>query len=206
MKKTKMLRRIITVALTAAALLAIAVYADSSVDSYETQNDPLISKSYLTLVFKPELEEYINGAAASKVSEMMKTFENDAMKPYVDRRLEEYATLSLLPYINEKIDEKLSELSGAGYAMASKKIAVAKGEILYAEDVCEIVLRSGKAFVVCDEGDLGAADTTGGVELTNGDSVTLNHNVMFSSDNNCGVRAVSDLTVFVKGAFRIAKP
>ncbi len=206
MKKISTLRRIIVITLTLASLLAIAVYADSSVDSYETQNDPLISRSYLTLVFKPELEGYITEAVSAKLTEMMKTFENDAMKPYVDRRLEEYLSLSLAPFINEKITEKLEEISGEGYAMASRKITLEKDEILYAEDICEIILRQGKAFIVCDEGDIGASDTTSGVELTNGDSVAPNHNVVFSSDNKCGVRAVSDLTVFVKGAFTVVKP
>lgn len=210
MKKTTLLRRIAMITLAVAALLAIAVYADSSVDSYETQNDPLISKSYLTLVFKPELEGYIDGAVSLKLAEMMKQFETDSMKPYVDRRLEEYTSISLTPYINgkidEKVEEKLGEISGADYAMASKKITVAKDEILYAEDICEIILRSGKAFVVCGDSASGAADTTSGTELTDGDSLSLNHNVVFSADNGCGIRAVSDLTVFVKGAYRIEKP
>ena len=205
MNKMATLRRIVLIAVTLTVLFAIAVYADSSTDSYETQNDPLISKSYLTLVFRPELETYIDGAVAAKLSDAIKTIESESLKPYVDRRLEEYTSLSLVPYINEKIDEKLGG-SGSGYAPASKKITVEKDSVLYAEDVCEIILRSGKAFVVCGESDSGAADTTSGVELTDGDSLSLNHNVVFSSDNGCGIRAVSELTVFVKGAFRIAKP
>ncbi len=206
MKKLNVLRRIIITTLAVAALLAVAVFADASSDSYETQNDPLISKSYLTLVFKPEMESFIDSAVTAKLSAAMRTLENDSMKPYVDRRLEEYTTLSLIPYINGKIEEKLGETAGEGYAAASTKITLAKDEILTTDGICEIVLRSGKAFIVCDDGDTGAADVTGGVELTNGDSLSLNHNVIISADNHCGIRAVSGVTLYVKGAYSVAKP
>ena len=244
MKKSITLRRIILVVLAVALLFAVAISADSSTDSYETQNDPLISKSYLTLVFKPELVSYLDGAVAAKVAEQLKIFETDSMQTYVDKRLSDYISISLVPYINGKINDindtldgklndtldekldailteritakldelygelsdKLEELSGQDYAVASKKVTLKKDEIIYSDDICELILRSGKAFVVCSAGDSGASDTTNGVELTDGDSVSLNHNVIISSDNGCGIRAASDVTLYVKGAFSIAKP
>lgn len=178
-KKFKVIALVMIVAVAA----AITVYAAGG---YDSENDPLVSLSYITKVLKPQLDTEI-AALKAEIAEL----KNGTVTP---------GTSS-------------PATSGTGTADAPsytyEVIKMTKGQKLMATTACDIVLRSGNAKVISPftEGIVqGLNDYTDGTELLNGDKVPMNHFILIPRGNDgrgIEITTDADTYVIVRGGYEI---
>lgn len=110
------------------------------------------------------------------------------------------------------VDEKLAQLSGGnsgntGSSTGGFKVLVMKqGQTLKAstDSGLEVIVRSGNVTAV--QGQLGGlSDVTGGMDLTDGMTVTANHLLIFARNDGRGIKVNSagDTYVLVRGAYTL---
>ncbi len=129
-----------------------------------------------------------------------------------------------LSYLNQfkasEIDPKISALeakvnamqetvnslgTSGGTAATFTVLELYAGQTVFAGESCEIILRSGEAFVILAPESLGGiSDITAGVDLTAGTEVSKNHLLLVPRNDGRGIFITSDIAfVMVKGAYRI---
>ena len=92
--------------------------------------------------------------------------------------------------------------SGATYEV----VELTRGDCLYAEGACDLMLRSGTAVCIAPDVSQGIADYTSAYEIYNGDSLTKNHMCLIPRGDGRGVCATSDsVYIMVRGEYSIVK-
>jgi hypothetical protein len=174
MKKTI---RIVLIALAAALLLGIAALAVDAATSAGSEDDPLVTLSYINDVFVP----YVTSL-----------FRQD---------LEEKETA-----LQESLEERISALEGAGLAGAGGREYVVEtleaGQTLICQRGAELMLRIGRATVTA-ENVPGLVDTATTGNLNDGEELTVNHLYMVTI-NGHGVRAEDTVKILVRGDYTIS--
>lgn len=174
MKKTI---RIVLIALAAALLLGIAALAVDAATSAGSEDDPLVTLSYINDVFVP----YVTSL-----------FRQD---------LEEKETA-----LQEALEERISALEGAGLAGAGGREYVVEtleaGQTLICQRGAELMLRIGRATVTA-ENVPGLVDTATTGNLNDGEELTVNHLYMVTI-NGHGVRAEDTVKILVRGDYTIS--
>ena len=169
----------------ALALLAVLGAAALAADA-GSQQDPLVTLSYLSDTYLPDLLRQ------------------------VDRELEERDT-ALARELAAQIDEMERELAakyGAGGAVSGTaavytEVTLAEGQTLTGRTGCEVLLRSGGASCAADTAP-GLVDLTSGGTLSGGGSLERNHLYLMPVDGR-GVRAASGgATLLVRGEHTVA--
>lgn len=157
-----------------AAVLAISVaYAASGAGS---SADPLVTLSYLTDVFTPQVEKQMEELVDQKSAELTTQFQNIASQ------------------------------AGSGSASSSSSVysvvTLTKGQTLVGDVGCEVLLRVGTA--VCrSSGSTGLVDVTDGSTLSDGGSLVKNHLYLVTISTR-SVEASSDtVKVLVRGPYTI---
>lgn len=175
MKKVKIFI-LITVVLIS---LAVTVWAVS----YDSAGDPLVSLSYITDIFKPQIDKSISSAEAGLRAEI------------------------------DALNRKIEEMSAGGGDSEKEKedgyevLFLSKGEKILAETQCEFILRVGSADVVSPYENQGIADLTEGTDLAGGTSIVKNHLLLVPrGGDGRGVVVTSDSAyIMVRGEYSIAK-
>jgi len=184
MKKNKKTVIVASVA-AVAAVLGITVAA-----AYDSSEDPLISLSYLTNIFKKEVIDEVD----QRLDEQNKDIEELVMY-YMDQYMSETDNETTPP-------EQTSPTASVIYEVVELK----KGDALYAVTPCDIMLRAGSATVIAPDPTQGISDYTDGEELY--------HNFGLIKDNMCliprgdgrGVLATSEsVFLMVRGDFTVVK-
>lgn len=157
--------------LAAIALVAAAAGAVTALAAQGSQEDPLVTLSYLNQVVTPKLE--------SKVTEAVKQ-NADSLQKQLEEAIAGYES---------QVDETLAQ-AGASSRFAEKNLK--KGETLTLKAGHEILLTGGGGKA---EGEL--VDTTGGKTLQSGGSLNQGHLYITLSDNG-GVTATGEATVFYR--------
>jgi len=194
-----------------ASFVALAIISTAAIfaagAAYDSSSDPLISLSFLTEIFKPEMQREIREA-------------NDNVELVLQSQID-----SLLSKISN-LEKKVAELSKKQNQPAASAPTVSqpeadpapvqvytilelkRGDVLVAEEICELVLRAGTATVMTAYVDQGLLDCTDGCELLAGADVPQNHFVMIPrGGDGRGITVTSDVAfVMVKGAYSIVKP
>lgn len=181
-------KNIIAAALIPAlALTSFSVFVFGDDAAYDTSSDPLVSLSYV---------EKITSEQNAKISDLTSRLtaletENTTLKNTVASQ-------------NTTIDElrkTVSDITG-GYEVVNLK----KGAVLYADSVCELILRSGTATIIAP-GENGVADLTGAADLANGASVPLQHSLMIPrGGDGRGILVTSDeIYIMVRGEYHLGE-
>jgi len=174
MKKTI---RIVLIALAAALLLGIAALAVDAATSAGSEDDPLVTLSYINDVFVP----YVTSL-----------FRQD---------LEEKETA-----LQESLEERISALEGAGVSGIGGREYVVEtleaGQTLICQRGAELMLRIGRATVTA-ENVPGLVDTATTGNLNDGEELTVNHLYMVTI-NGHGVRAEDTVKILVRGDYTIS--
>ncbi len=174
MKKTI---RIVLIALAAALLLGIAALAVDAATSAGSEDDPLVTLSYINDVFVP----YVTSL-----------FRQD---------LEEKETA-----LQEALEERISALEGAGVSGIGGREYVVEtleaGQTLVCQRGAELMLRIGRATVTA-ENVPGLVDTATTGNLNDGEELTVNHLYMVTI-NGHGVRAEDTVKILVRGDYTIS--
>ena len=173
--KNKKLIPGIAAALAVVSALGIAVGA-----AYDSSENPLITLSYLTDIFKTELMEEI------------------------DERLESMeARLNALNNDNSMYEEpEVQQPVSAVYEV----VELGLGDALYAVSACDIMLRAGQATCIAPDPTQGISNYTVGAEIYNGEYLTKNHMCLIPRRDGRGVLAQSESVFFmVKGDYTIVE-
>jgi len=96
------------------------------------------------------------------------------------------------------LDKRLGESSGTGSG-SYKKVTVRKDETLTADEGSELILYSGNAAV---KGQDGLINLSSG-ELFKSGNTMVKYNIFLSPDSNCGIKATTTVTLYIKGNYKI---
>lgn len=165
--------------------LAVTIWAVA----FDSSSDPLVSLSYITDIFKPQIEKSISSSEASLKAEI------EALNKKIDSLMQTSQPTSASAQTPDEED---------GYEV----LFVSKGEKILAETQCEIILRVGAVSVVSAYENQGVADLTGGKDLSGGTDVEKNHLLLVPrGGDGRGVVVTSDSAyIMVRGEYSIVKP
>ena len=205
MKKKRWYAAVVGLVMTVAVLMGVIAIAAE----YGTQDDPLVSLSYINSVFAPELQKKIDAEVARQIS---------AYSGGVDSKIESYTT-ALKREIAEFVSENAgfaaengtldaisaavaAKVSGAGADSSSfTLVKLAAGQTMVCSVGTEVLLRIGNASCV-SSGTPGLIDTTDAVNLPNGGALSKNHLYLCTVEGR-GVYAPSGATLLVRGVYTV---
>ena len=173
MKKTV---RIVLIVLAAALVLSVAALAVNAAASAGSEDDPLVTLSYINDVFLPYVTDL---------------FRKD---------LEEKET-----NLREALEERVSALESAGLGGGGTKYVVEtleKGQTLICQRGAELMLRIGRATVKAGSTP-GLVDTATTGNLNDGEELAVNHLYMVTI-NDHGIRAEETVKILVRGEYTIS--
>jgi len=174
MKKTKLIRGI-AAALAVVSALGIAVGA-----AYDSSENPLITLTYLTDVFKTELLDEIDERLEAMEARLENSREDDFM------------------YTEPEVQQPVS--------VTYEVVELGYGDALYAVSACDIMLRAGQATCIAPDPTQGISNYTVGAEIYNGEYLTKNHMCLIPRGDGRGVLAQSESVFFmVKGDYTIVE-
>lgn len=165
----------------AVAVAAVVTFGAAALAAAGDSNDPLVTLSYLTNVFTPQVETKVNEAVAANEA---------ALKSELDAAIEEW-------------DKLVSGQSAqGGSSSAFTVVTLSKGQQLVGSVGCEVMLRVGTAVCVSDSAP-GLIDCTKGATLNNGSALVKNHLYMVTIETRA-VKATADtVKVLARGNYTI---
>lgn len=187
MKRNNWFFRLVALLMVSVALCTLTVLAVPG--GTGSQDDPLVSLSYLQNVFLPEM--------LSKVDER------------VDERAAA-ASEELLAQIDADVAELEKKYAAAGETTGGASgtvdsfvvVTMTSGQVLYGEIGCEVMLRVGSASCVAP-GSPGLIDETSASTLENGKALEKNHLYMFTIVNRSVKATAATTKLLVRGTYSI---
>ncbi|MBR5152391.1 MAG: hypothetical protein IKW60_02565 [Clostridia bacterium] len=115
-----------------------------------------------------------------------------------------YIVDKVIPEIKAYIDERFGIAASEGTVTTDSFVVVnvEKGKKVLCEAGAELILRMGKATIISSEKG-GVADTTAGVDLSNGTAMPSNHLLVVPLADGRGFEATDDVIVMIKGGYRM---
>lgn len=181
MQKKKNLTTILI--LTAVITVTLAVTALAA--SYDSSEDPLISLSYLTEIFRPSVEKDYKERIAVLEEKINRLQSGDTVET----------------------TDTVSSAAGDSNAMPGYEVVELKyGDCIFASSACDIMLRAGSAFCIAPDATQGISDYTAGVEILNGEGLTKNHMCLIPRGDGRGIMATAQsVYVMIRGEYTIDK-
>ena len=205
-KWTFSLAALLLVVLMTTCYLAIAA-------EYGSQDDPLVTLSYINDVLAPEAEAKIDEIFERRAGEF------DSL---IDQKLAEIGTEidsqlasagasgvpsdALVEAVTDAVLDQIGDTgaasTGGAAANSSTVIRMTSGQTLTGEVGCEILLRFGSAQCAAS-GSPGLINLSSGTDLANGGNLSAN-NLYIVTIQGHGIRATSDATLLVNGTYTIS--
>ena len=161
-----------------AALLALGAAALAAGSGAGTEDDPLVTLSYLDEVF------------TARVTEQFR------------QELDEKET-ALREALEERVSALEAQAPGAGQPGGDYAVeTLSDGQTLIAQRGTELLLRVGEAVVTAGD-EPGLVDTSTAGNLADGGSLVKNHLYMVTINGN-GIRAVGTVKVVARGEYTIS--
>ena len=174
----------VRVVLTAAAALVVLAAAVFAAGEYSgpagSENDPLVTLSYINDIFTAEVQKYYREELQAQT---------DSLRTSLETRI-------------EALEEACEAAGGADAGLTFQEVTLSSGSELICAAGTELLLRSGSAYVTARETP-GLLDTSGGADLNRGTYLEKNHMYLVASDGN-GICADGSITVLIRGDFEIA--
>lgn len=174
-------------ALIALALIPAVSLAALAAGTAGTADDPLVTLSYLTQVFAPQVSAEVDQAVADG---------QEALKADLDAAVSQWSA---------SIQDALSGFSSGQQEGGAvfHVVTLSKGQTLTGQVGCEVMLRIGTASCVSSSSP-GLIDATSGGTLDNGGALATNHLYMVAIET-CGVEATSDVVkVLARGSYTVS--
>jgi len=167
--------------ITALVIAALAAFGVTAAAAYDSSEDPIVSLSYLTKIFKTDLLEELNETIEDEIARRMDNLDLSQYQPSYQEPA---------PAVSSTYE--VVELSW--------------GDALYAAGACDIMLRSGSAYCIAPDASQGIADYTAGAEIYNYQYLTKNHMCLIPRGDGRGIMADSTgVFVMVRGEYTIVK-
>ncbi len=185
MKKNHWLARLAGLLLVSYTLLVVTVMAAGTPG---TENDPLVTLSYLNDTFMAQLLGRVDEKLDARDKEL-----SDKLAAQVREGSQELA---------DRYGSSTVTDGGADSAGTFTVVTIAGGETLYGEIGCEVMLRVGTAECVTPSAP-GLIDETDASTLGNGAALVKNHLYMMTIDER-GVKATAETTkLLVRGGYTV---
>ena len=178
-----------------------------------TEDDPLITKSYIDDVFKPEMMDLIEEAVSALANTEITGIQSliDSYETQINNKINEFYTSTgsvldnqvYIDMLHEGIREKLNEIIVTPSSSSETFVFVSlnSGEKLIGQTGCEIIMRSGAAVCNAVSG-VGLIDIPSSLELA--DSAPLQQNTLYMvTANGGGFTATENSTFLVRGSYEI---
>ena len=208
-----MKKRIRIAAIAAAVALAgtITVYA-----AYDSTTDPIVSLSYLTEVFKPEVKNALKSELKDEIKGELNSELTSSVNSIKGTLTSDLQTgmAAAKDQLSAELEAKLDEDYSATFEAIRKRldalenvyetVTLEKGQRLTASAACEIVLLSGSATVRSSAADSGIIDCTDGVILYEGQNVSANHKLLVPDNGDGrGLTCTGTAQLLVKGGYSV---
>lgn len=105
-------------------------------------------------------------------------------------------------YVNTKVADAAAGNGSVSAPAVFTVVNMAKGQKLLAAAGTELILRMGTAAIIATEKG-GLADTTSGVDLSNGSAMPSNHLLIVPVADGRGITANEEVIVMVKGGYTL---
>lgn len=206
-----------TIIFTAVILCTLTVTGYFAVSAeYGSQDDPLVTLSYITDVLSPQTNKLIDDAFSAKKKEFDEAI--DKKMGEIDTKIQQSISSSssgsggsvtvddaMIESIADQVIAKMSQsgdLPSTGTVAASwKVITVPAGKTLVGQVGCEILPRFGTMTCVASASP-GLINLTSGAELANGGTL-LQNNLYLVTVQGRGAKATTDATILVNGSYTI---
>ena len=185
MKKTSAFTRLFTLALAALTVLTASVMAATVGSS----DDPLVTLSYLNEKFLPQVMESVDKKIAVR---------NEAVSKELSVQIKSDAAA-----FEKKYGSAVSSAgASSGTVDSFTVVTMAKGQTLYGDIGCEVMLRVGGAQCVASSVP-GLVNETSGTTISGGSALEKNNLYMMTVTER-GVKATADGTkVLVRGTYSV---
>ncbi len=197
--------KVLTGILLLSTLFAAGFFALAA--EYGSQEDPLVTLSYITDVVSPGTLNKVDEQISAKMADFEKQL-NDKMAQFeseMDNKISTGAAGSgsadsaLVDAVAEKV---LEELQGSGTSAAAsdwKLLDLAKDKTLTMSIGTEVLLRIGSATVV-SSGTPGLINLTSATEANNGADLQKN-NLYIVTIEGRGIKATANCKILVRGTY-----
>lgn len=165
--------------LLAAVGLTAVVTAAAAAGTAGSSGDPLVTLSYLTGVFQPQVMEEVDQAVADNETQL---------KSDLDAAIEQW-------------EDQLGQ--GSASSSTYQVVTLTNGQTLTGEVGCEVMLRVGSAKCVSSSSP-GLIDTTAGTTLNNGGALVTNHLYMVTIDTRSVTATAATTKLLVRGSYTIS--
>lgn len=160
--------------IVAAVVCVCAVVTVAYAATAGGQSDPLVTLSYLTDKFTPQVQDMVDQAVADNQKELENT-----------------------------LNAIVNSSGGSSDSGSFQVVTLSKGQTLVGDVGCEVMLRIGTA-VCGSDGSVGLIDTTTGNNLANGGSLETNHLYMVTISTRSVTATYSGTTyLLVRGPYAI---
>ena len=182
---------------TAALMLVIFMtcFVSATDDAYVTENDPLVSLSYIENVLTPSLKSYVDG----KVTEVSA---DDVAAALVN-------SPDFKDYVSELVKEELKNYSFHGSGSSSSEftaLSLTAGQKITALGKCEMILQSGSCTVFGPASSGAVKDLSAGKTLNSGSSLAVGNYVEISYADGSGIAALKNGTsLLIRGEYTVAE-
>ncbi len=173
--------------------ITVIVLALFSVSAYDGQ-DPLITLSYLEEVVLPSIKAEILEAVSGIANNDSIAAENNAGEKEIISESDS----------SKNSDEETSD--STSHTGTYTLIELSKGETVMADSICEFIIRPGSRVSVISPFDAqGAADITNGIEILNGEIISINAYCLIPRGNDGrGLKVESDKAyIMIRGEYTI---
>ena len=189
-RKTELIKKAAVMVILLAVFMTSLAFGVS--EDYTTENDPLVSLSYINGVLTPSFEKYVDEKVKSvSVDEVVAALmKNDSFKDYVASVI---------------AAQSGGGSSGSASSAEFISLTLSAGKRVIANGKCEVILRSGKAAAFCKSAGV-VKDVSANKTLSNGENVITGDLIEISYADNAGIAALQNNTeVLVRGEFTIGE-
>ncbi|OWZ84970.1 hypothetical protein [Natranaerobius trueperi] len=181
---TKKVALLLTVVILGGLFVGQAVLADVNSDP-GSQEDPLVTESYVNDVMKEELRDELEKEIFEEINEL---------KTELDERLANLDELDELEELEELLDIEGSD--------QFEVVQVSAGDTIIGGASSEMILRAGSGSAVATTSG-GLADLTAGVDIQDGEDIPQNHSLLIARDDGRGISVRNDAVIMVRGEYDI---
>lgn len=206
------MKKFIKISVCVAVAAALAFCALCVAATYSSEDDPLISLSYVNEVLLPKIKTMIDDAVSGKdIGDVTVTTppETTATEPPVTTTEEPPVTTTEPPVTTEPVPEETFPEGTVNTGARYNTVNLKEGQTLYASvNSCEVIVRSGSTKVVSPFTvkweEQGVSDTTEGKDIYNDEAVPTNHTIIIPRDDGRGITTLEGgAWVMVRGDYII---
>ena len=184
-----------------AAALAAVVTVGALAATLGSADDPLVTLSYLTQVFRPQAVDSAADEAQAQVAAYQSSVRNQVSQAEQTMEQTEESLNALVG--SDAFAARVAEQAGLDDPEGVEQtrwqtVTLSSDQRLSAEEGTQVLLRTGTAQAA---GAL--VDLTGGQSLASGGALQANHLYLLPQDGGC-LTATGAATVLVRGAYTIA--